>query len=72
MGARNVALCNCVFYSLHLRPQSRLLKTYMGSFQTVLNIYSSVPEGSLSTEHVRLIGVVVLGTCQGATSPLLR
>ena len=32
MGAHNVVLCNCVFYSLNLCPQSRLLKTYMGSF----------------------------------------
>ena len=32
MGVRHVALCSCVFYSLNLRPQSRLLKTYMGSF----------------------------------------
>ena len=32
MGTRNIALCSFVFYSLNLRPQSRLLKTYMGSF----------------------------------------
>ena len=32
MGARNVALCSCVFCSLNPRPQSCLLKTYVGSF----------------------------------------
>ena len=32
MGARNLALCSCVFYSLNLCPQSRLLKTQTGSF----------------------------------------
>ena len=44
----------------------------MGSFQTVLDIYGGIPDGSSPTEHVRLIGVVVLGTFQGATSPLLK
>ena len=72
MGARNVALCNCAFYSLNLRPQSHLLKTYMGSFSTVLNIPGGIPDGSLPTEHVQLIGVVVLGTFQGAASPFLK
>ena len=41
----------------------------MGSFETVLNIYGSVAEGSLSTEHARLLGVVALGTFQELQAP---
>ena len=50
MGAL-VALCSCVFY---LNLQSTV---------TPLEDLSSVPEGSLSTEYLRFIGVVVLGAC---------
>ena len=41
----------------------------MRSFETVLNIYGSVAEGSLSTEHARLLGVVALGTFQELQAP---
>ena len=41
----------------------------MGSFQTVLNIDGSVAEGSLSREHVRLIGLVVFGTSHELQAP---